>query len=208
MIIIKVEELLTIELCQIPEVASHLRCDDVEKLVEWLSSKDNDLRYKAFLLLQEKSRMDSQVYPYWNLLQLKLKSDNSYQRSIGVMLIAENVQWDTTGRMQNTLYDYLTVLQDPKPVTIRQCIQSMKIIVNKQPKYAPIIAEALLQYDIMSVRKSMQKLILMDIIYTLIEVQRNHKNEEISLFIAAAFSSEILDEKSKKSIMKLITAKL
>jgi hypothetical protein len=200
---IKLEDLLSIEVGQIPEVAAGLQPDEIAKLVDWLSLKDDKLRYRAFLLLKEKSRMDSHVYPYWDILQLKLQSENSYQRSLGVMLIAENVQWDTAGKMQNTLSEYLQVLQDPKPVTIRQCIQSLGLMVQRQSQYAKTIAEALLKYDMMSVRESMRKLILTDI-YTLIKIQRLEKNERISSFITTALTGEILDKKSKQVIMKLM----
>ena len=46
------------------------------------------------LLLQGRSLEFEDVYPYWDVLVEKLGSANSYQRSLRLMLIAENVRWD------------------------------------------------------------------------------------------------------------------
>ena len=200
----ELEELLTIGEGRFTEIAGLLQPEELDKLMEGLDSKDDKLRYQMFLLLKQRSQMDDQVYLYWDLFKSKLQSNNSYQRSLGVMLLAENVQWDTAGRMQDTIADYLKVLQDEKPITVRQCIQSLKIIVQKQPQYASAIAEALLQYDIMSVRETMRKLILTDILTTLIEIQRYDSNESISSYITMAFTGEILDKKAKKELMGLL----
>ena len=58
----------------------------IPQLVEWLSLKDDDIRYQAFLLLQNRSIFFNDVYPFFDTFCEKLKSDNSYQRSIGLML--------------------------------------------------------------------------------------------------------------------------
>lgn len=70
------------------------------------------------------------VYTYWDIFREKLKSDNSYQRSIGLMLIADNARWDTQNRMEETIYDYLKCLSDEKPITVRQCIRSLVKIID------------------------------------------------------------------------------
>jgi len=41
------------------------------------------------------------------------------------MLIAENVRWDEQNRMEDTMDEYLELFNDEKPITIRQCIQSL-----------------------------------------------------------------------------------
>jgi len=120
--------------------------------------------------MTEQSKIDNSVYPFWDIFRGMLKSENSYQRSLGAMLIADNVQWDTELKMKDTISDYLELLHDSKPVTIRQCIQSLNLIVKKVKRYNNEIAEALCGFEIMRVRESMRKLILCDIIYTLLEL--------------------------------------
>lgn len=201
---ITIEEMMESDRNKLPERAALLQQEDIEKLVEWLALKEDDIRFQAFLLLQAKSRLDSSVYPFWDVFRMKLRSNNSYQRSLGVMLIAENVQWDDERKMQDTLTEYLGILQDEKLVTVRQCIQALRIIVQKEPGYNKDIAEALLAYDIMSVRESMRKLILQDILYVLLEIRKSLDKEEISSYIFMALSGDILDSKTKKAIEKLL----
>lgn len=197
---ITTEDMMSMEKSELTEKAGLLDSEDISKLVEWLSLKEDDIRYQAFLLLQAKSRQDAGVYPYWEEFRGKLRSDNSYQRSLGVMLIAENVVWDREHKLQDTLPEYLKLLQDEKPVTVRQCIQGLRLIAEKEPRYNREIAEALLAYDIISVRETMRKSILLDILNTLLEIRKNLNNAEINTYIMNALSGDILDKKSKKAI--------
>ena len=87
---ITLESLMAIDKEALQEAARDLSSDDIASLIEWLA-KDDDIRYRALLILQYRSVLCDDVYPYWSTLRDKLKSDNSYQRSIGIMLIAENV---------------------------------------------------------------------------------------------------------------------
>jgi len=197
-------DIMAIDENELQNRGASLQPEEIGKLVEWLSLKEDTIRYRAFLLLREKSRIDASVYPFWKAFRMKLKSDNSYQRSLGIMLIAENVQWDTTYEMKDTLPEYLQVLQDEKPITVRQCIQALKMIAQKAPRYNEVILKALLSYDVMAVRETMRKLILNDIINTLLEIRKNSDCNEINNYIFMALSGEILDVKSKKVIEKLL----
>lgn len=87
---ITLESLMAIDKEALQEAARDLSSDDIASLIEWLALKDDDIRYRAFLILQCRLVLCDDVYPYWSVLRDKLKSDNSYQRSIGIMLIAEN----------------------------------------------------------------------------------------------------------------------
>ncbi len=197
---ITMDAMMAIQKSEISEQAALLQPEDIEKLVDWLALKEDDIRYQAFLLLQARSRLDSGVYPYWEEFRIKLSNENSYQRSLGIMLIAENVQWDVENKMQAVLADYLRVLQDEKPVTVRQCIQGLRLIAEKEPRYNREIAEALVAYDIMSARETMRKSILLDILNALLEIRKSLNNAEINTFIMNALSGDILDKKSKKAI--------
>lgn len=198
------EELLVIREEEIEQRSNALNKDELSSLVEYLSSKDDKIRYKSFLLLKTRSMLNSDVFSYWDIFRDKLKSDNSYQRSLGVMLIAENTKWDEEGKMKDTLQEYLNVLHDEKMITVRQCIQSLKIIVQQTSEFNEEIGNCLMQYNIMSVRESMRKPILVDIIDTLIEIRKAFNKDQINAYILNALSGEILDKKSKKIIKALL----
>lgn len=168
----------TISKEELPQMADSLTADDLAQLVEMLKLSDNEQRYRAFLLLSARCQTHDDVYPYWDRLAQKLTDANSYQRSIGVMLLAENVRWDQTGRMAELLPVYLEVLHDEKPITVRQTIQALAVVGESQPALAASIAEALMKLDITAIRPTMQKSILTDVLNTLIII-RTHCHSEL-----------------------------
>lgn len=197
---ISTERLMSISKGDLPEASKALVKEDIPQLIEWLTLKDDSIRYQAFLLLQNRASFYGDVYPYWDNLRNKLKSDNSYQRSIGLMLIAENAKWDTENRMEDTIEEYLTLLKDDKPITIRQCIQALGKIVSAKPGLNDKITSGLLNLDLMAVKETMRKSILLDIVNVLLIIRKDHQVEEIDSFISNALSGGILDKKSKKQV--------
>jgi hypothetical protein len=201
---ITIESMMLIDKNALQEESKKLSKDDIPRIVEWLSLKDNDIRYQALLLLQNRSIFFDDVYPHWDILRSKLKSDNSYQRSIGLMLIAENARWDTERRMEDTIDEYLGLLNDEKPITIRQCIQSLDKIVTYKPELNNKVAAALISFDFMAVKETMRKSILLDILNNLLIIRKNLRKDDIERFILNTLSGEILDKKSKKRIEELL----
>ncbi|NLN55224.1 MAG: hypothetical protein GX148_02860 [Clostridiales bacterium] len=198
------EKLMSISKEDINEAAKRLEKTDLPDLVEMLSLKEDNIRYQAFLLLMSRSAIFNDVYPFWDIFCDKIKSENSYQRSIGLMLIAENARWDTRNRTEGIIDDYLVLLQDEKPITVRQCVQSLGKIVAYKPELSCKIASKLISFDISAVRETMRKVILFDILNVLILIRQKYKTDEMESFIQNALSSGILDEKSKKMIKVLL----
>lgn len=197
---ITAEELTSIPKDALQEFSKNLSESDISQLVDWLSLKDDNVRYPSFLLLQSRSLFSKDLYPYWNVFYEKLSSDNSYQRSIGLMLIADNVQWDTENKLQNTIDRYLKLLYDEKPITVRQCIQSLQKIVTYQPNYNPRVISSLISFDLSLVKDTMRKSILLDILNVLLSVRKSDRTNEAEAYILSALSGEILDKKTKKQI--------
>lgn len=177
---VDLESIMSIPKNDIQEASKALNSDDIPQLVEWLSIKDDKIRYQAFLLLQTRAIFFDDVYPFWDSFHDKLKSENSYQRSIGLMLIAENAKWDRENRMENTIDDYLMSLNDPKPITIRQCIQSLGKISSAKPGLNDEIASRLISFDIMAVKETMRKSILIDILNLLFIIRQKQKTDEMT----------------------------
>lgn len=201
---ITIESMISVEKGDLQGASKRLSKNDIPQLVDYLSLKDDNARYQAFLLLQNRSSFFDDVFPYWDTFRDKLKSDNSYQRSIGLMLIAENVKWDSENMMENTIDEFLELLNDEKPITIRQCIQSLGKIAPYKPSINGKIADRLVSFDLMAVKETMRKSILMDILNVLLIIRKEIKTDEIDDYIFNALSSEILDKKSKKQIESLL----
>lgn len=201
---ITVESMMSVEKGDLQEASKRLSKNDIPQLVDYLSLKDDNARYQAFLLLQNRSSFFDDVFPYWDTFRDKLRSDNSYQRSIGLMLIAENVKWDSENMMENTIDEFLELLNDEKPITIRQCIQSLGKIASYKPGINGKIVDRLVSFDLMAVKETMRKSILMDILNVLLIIRKESKTDKIDAYIFNALSSEILDKKSKKQIESLL----
>jgi hypothetical protein len=105
-------KLKSLQKAEISELARLLSENDIDFLIRNLAEKDNTIRYNAFLLLQAHSKTSALVYGHWNELANKLESGNSFQRSIGVMLLSENVLWDIDGKFNSTIDKYLSCCSD------------------------------------------------------------------------------------------------
>ncbi|UWG98970.1 hypothetical protein LPY66_09330 [Dehalobacter sp. DCM] len=197
---INLDRLLAIEKENLLELSKTLEAEDISLLVEWLTEKDDKLRYHSLLLLEHRSEEYDDVYPFWNIFCEKLKSTNSYQRSIGVRLIAVNVKWDRDNKIDTTINDYLKIIDDEKPITVRQCIQSLIKIVLYRPNLHNKIANELISVDIMDVKPTMRKLILTDILNILLLIKKHQTTEEIDTYIFKALTGGLLDKKAIKQI--------
>ena len=159
---------------------------------------DNDFRYKCFLLLQLRSQQAADVYPYWDVFVDKLGSSNSYQRSIGLMLIAENVRWDEEARFEKILDLYLSFVDDEKPITVRQCVQSLEKVLPYKKTCLAQISEKLISVDLLERKESQQKILLMDILKVLGAVHKLQPDERIESYFQNALTGGILDKNAKK----------
>jgi hypothetical protein len=156
-------QLAAIKKDQIPSQAKTLTPSDVDFLVETLSEKDDKIRYNAFLLLQAYSKASNGVYRHWNKLQEKLDSDNSYQRSLGIMLLAENVRWDTEGKFAGVIGKYFACCNDEKFITARQTIQALMEVSRATDKYNKAITDGLAGLDFSKYKENQQSLLKRDV---------------------------------------------
>ena len=180
--------------------AATLEQADIPALVERLASAEDKIRYPAFLLLKERSAICADVYPFWDALDEKLTHENSYQRSIGAMLLSANAKHDAQGKLKQTLPRYLALLNDPKPITVRQCAQALPEILRAKPEYAEPIGNAILSVSLLDYKETMRKLILLDLIETLILVRSLSPSEALEAYFFSVLSGSILDEKAKKQL--------
>ena len=197
---ISIDKLLSLEKEEISGAAEAVSQSDIWLLIELLNEKDDKIRYHALLLLQSRSEYMEDVFPYWDIFCTKLKSDNSYQRNIGLILLADNVKWDQENKIDQVIDEYLMLLKDDKPITIRLCIQSLSRIVLAKPRLSSKIAAGLMALDLSVIRESMRKLILMDILTTLTIMRKIYSSGEMDNYISDALTGAILDNKSKKQI--------
>jgi hypothetical protein len=175
---------------------------DLESLVERLKEKDDNIRYAAFLMLQLLSTKDNRVYQYWDTFGKMLGDVNSYQRSLGLMLIAENVRWDKEDRFGAICDEYLKHCDDEKFITARQCIQGLNKIVAYSLKYSQKIVDVLLIIDLRKRKESQQGLLLLDIIEVLGRMDSEKDAERVAVYLKAEY--ERGNAKVKMAIKKYL----
>jgi len=185
---------------ELPEIALTLEKDDIPQLIDWLSEKDDKIRYPSFLLLQARSENFNDVYPYWDAFVEKLEDPNSFKRNIGLRLIAANVRWDKQGKFDAVCDRFLARCDDEKPVTVRQCIQSLCGVVPFNTSCRAKIVDHLMSLDIPHYRESQQKLILLDILSVLLIINKESPDKAIMAYIQQALTGGLLDKKSKTMI--------
>lgn len=199
-----VDQLLSIEKDDLPEASKSFTKEDLNTLVGWLSEKDDKTRYQALQILQKRAELTSDTYSYWEVFCEKLKDTNSYQRSIGLIMIAENARWDVEDRLKQIINEYLFLINDDKPITVRICLQNLCRIIPYKPELHEIISKKLMEFDVSKVRESMRKLVLSDILSVLALIRKSSKNDEIESYIFKALASGMLDKKAVKQIESML----
>ena len=201
---ITIERMMSIGKDELEEASKSIDKSDLSQLVEWLSEKDDKIRYSALLLLQYRSFSSNDVYPFWDVFQSKLTSENSYQRSIGLMLIAENAKWDMENKLDTAMDAFLVHLNDEKPITVRQCIQALCKIIPYKGHLHFKIANALMSIQLANVNDTMRKSTLLDILNVLVMIRKQQRTDEIECYIFNALSGGILDKKAKGQIEAML----
>ncbi len=183
------------------KASESLTAQDVADLVEILNEKADAPRYQALLLLLARSEASPDVLPHWPRFCVKLGDANSYQRSIGIQMLAANARWADGEMVWECLPACLRLIEDEKPITARQAIQSLGKIAAIAPNAAKPVAEALMGLDPASVRETMRKLILLDICHALLPLTGNPDlRDSVQAFLMTALSGDILDKAAKKDI--------
>ena len=185
---------------EIENLARALGPQEMKTLADMLEEKDDKLRYPAFLLLQARSGQNGDLMPFWNTFAGKLQSENSYSRSIGLMLLAANARWADGGQLEGIIDSYLNLLEDVKPITVRQCIQGLYEIIPCGEKVRGKIARQLLSFDVMSIRETMRKSVLGDILGALLLLRKYDATPEIESYMHRALAGSLLDAKAKKEL--------
>jgi hypothetical protein len=158
-----INRLRTLSRADIPHASKSLTNNDIDVLVDFLTKTDDRIRYHAFLLLKENSQDSPKAYSYWDTFKSKLGSDNSYQRSIGLMLIAENAKWDKNGKLEKTIDEYLGCCTDEKFITARQAIQGLAKIVTATKTYNEKIKQYMTNFPFEKYPKNQQGLLKKDV---------------------------------------------
>jgi len=177
---------------------------NLDKLFNDLDSKDNELRLDALnqLLKITEDTVDWFEDRYLEIVE-KLKSENSYQRSIAILLLCNLAKSDKKLKMDDLLKDILNHTHDEKLITSRQCIQNIWKIAIVNEKYELIIFNHLKKQFINCKDDKHFNLIRQDIIQSLYNIYKTNLNKQLKKDIFNLISLEE-DEKYKNHYLKII----
>lgn len=145
---------------------------NVEDNFTLLFDRNNNTAYKALQTLQKECEESDKGYCYMEQLADMIDSDNSYIRTRGLTLIAYNAKWDKDNKIDEIIDKYLKHIEDVKPITARQCIKLLPLIVKNKPELRDDIVSALQKADVSIYADSMQSLVYKDIQNSLAEIEK------------------------------------
>lgn len=144
---------------------------DIQNLVDGLINCDDMQAYQCLKQLELESSQTAVVYPFFNIFVGMLNNTNSYIRTRGIILIAANAKWDVDYKLDEIIDKYLKHITDDKPITARQCIKALPVIVKYKPELKQCIENALHHANPTRYKDSMQPLVIKDIQKALADIQ-------------------------------------
>lgn len=184
----------------VPAFAASLTKEYIKFLVPLLLEKNDEIRYLAFLVLCERSSIQPDIYPYWDVFVSKLSHENSYQRTIGATLIAANIQWDEKKKFARIFQSFMSLCNDEKFVTSRLTIQTIPSWAKYVPELLDKTVDELVHINVRGLKETQRKLILMDIINALIVIREIKPSGQITNYLIEAMTGGLLDKKSVKQL--------
>lgn len=140
---------------------------DIDACIARLTGKEAKDAYAFAQQIAADSRESDAWYPYVGQFAALLRHKNSLVRNRAISILAANARWDTAGKFDALLDEFLSHVTDAKPITARQCIAALPELAAAKPNLIPQIRAALEQADLSSYPDSMQPLLLKDIVTAL-----------------------------------------
>lgn len=140
---------------------------DIDACIARLTGKNAKDAYLFTQQITSESQDSNNWYPYFDQFAALLRHKNSLVRNRAISILAANARWDTDGKFDALLDEFLSHVTDVKPITARQCIAALPEIAQAKPEFIPKIQSALQQADLSGYADSMRPLVLKDIVAAL-----------------------------------------
>lgn len=177
----------------------------IKKCIEDLASVDDKIRLNALqtLLKVTDSEVDW-IYEVWDHLLEKLDNENSYQRSIGIMLFCNLAKSDTEDRLKSVLDRLLDHTKDEKFITSRQCIQNIWKAATNQANREKVL-KGLEKRFVECADEKHYNLLRQDIIQSMVLLSKQQKDNGVFARAQALLMKEP-DMKNRKKYEGLLKA--
>ena len=137
--------------------------ETVTEWVEGLRDRDNQHAYECLKHLLSLCEHANDAYAYFDTFADMMRSDHSYIRTRGVLMVAACARWDEDNKLDEVLDEYLKHVEDVKPISARQCIQTLPNIARYKPDLAQDMIDALHRVNVLRYPITMQSLLNQDV---------------------------------------------
>jgi len=177
---------------------------EIDALFVGICSKEGKERLKALnqLLKITENKVEWFEEKYDELVE-KLNNENSYQRSIGIMLLCNLAKSDKNDKILSILPEIISHTRDEKFITARQCIQNIWKIAITNPQSGMEIMNHLKEQYMSCKNDKHYNLIRQDIIQSLYTIYCHNINEDLKADILNLIEREE-DEKYKKKYLQIV----
>jgi hypothetical protein len=179
---------------------------NIKKHIEDLGSTDDKIRLNALqtLLRMTETQVDW-VYDVWDPLIEKLNHENSYQRSIAILLLCNLAKSDTEDRLRLFLDRLLARTRDDKFITSRQCIQNIwKAAATNRPNREKVLKHLEKRFAECAGERH-HNLLRQDVIQSMLLLHKEEKGDALLKRVQALIAEE-QDMKYRKSYESLLKA--
>lgn len=179
----------------------------IEKHMANLASLDDKVRLDALqtMLKMTESRVDW-IYEVWDHLVEKLEEENSYQRSIGIMMLCNLAKSDTEDRLKFILDRLLLHTKDEKFITSRQCIQNIWKAAATTKSNREKVVRHLERRFVECADEKHSNLLRQDMIQSMVLLSKHEKDAGLLLKAQALIAKEA-DVKNRKKYETLLKSK-
>jgi hypothetical protein len=179
----------------------------IKKHIDNLASTDDKIRLEALqaTLKLTESKVEW-VYEVWDSLLEKLDHENSYQRSIGIMLLCNLAKSDSENRITNSLDRLLVHTKDEKFITSRQCIQNIWKVAAANKSNREKVLKHLEKRFVDCVDEKHHNLLRRDMIQSMVALYQADKDEKLLARVQASISKE-QESKYRKQYEVLLKGK-
>ena len=133
-------------------------------IIGLLTSKNNKEACCCVEKIISDSKSSNQWYEYFDDVASLLNHESSLVRNRAIGILSANAKWDKKNKFNEIIDNYLLHVVDDKPITSRQCIKSLKEIVDAKPELIEKILKVLQTAELSKYKDSMKPLIEKDIL--------------------------------------------
>ena len=180
---------------------------NIQKHIEELSSTDDKIRLDALqsTLKLTESKVDW-IYEVWDLMLEKLDSENSYQRSIGIMMLCNLAKSDIENRLATSLDRLLVHTKDEKFITSRQCIQNIWKAAATNKSNRDKVLKHLEKRFVECIDEKHYNLLRQDIVQSMLALHKAEKDDALLMRVQALVTRE-QEPKYRKQYETLLKSK-